>query len=249
MMKNIKAVIIDDEQDAIDYLKGLLSGFPEIEICAEISDTARAVNLILDHRPDVIFLDIQMPGKGGMDIIKELHHYDQDIPVIFTTAFDKYAIESLKHSAFDYLLKPVDPEELQLTFTRLKAATIRKANDKRMETLFHGLTLNKKLRFNTRTGFILINTSDIIYIESDRNYSTIYLKDGMKEVITTNIGTVKKILPLQFVRISRFHVINSEYLLKVDRKRKVCVLNNEESLYEFKTNSKMIKSFDNIPLG
>ena len=99
-MNPIRAIIIDDEPDAIAYLEDLLRDHPDFEICSRLTDAGKVLVSVLDLQPDVIFLDIQMPGKDGIAIIRELRQLDQQVPVIFITAFDKYAIEALKHAAF-----------------------------------------------------------------------------------------------------------------------------------------------------
>jgi two-component system LytT family response regulator len=166
--------------------------------------------------------------------------------IVFTTAFDKYAIEAVKQAAFDYLLKPVDPEELATTITRLKANTLQKDYESRIENLLQNLDKNKKLRFNTRTGFIILNSEDIIYIESDRNYSTIFLKGNRKEVITMNLGTIETLLPGHFRRISRFHIINTEFIAQVDRKKRLCILTVDGVNHELPVNSKNIRGLEEV---
>jgi len=242
----IRVIIVDDEQDAITYLEDLLKDLPEVEVCSSISDSYSAVSRILDIDPDLIFLDIQMPGKNGIEIIRELKQAGRSYHVVFITAFDKYAIEALKESAFDYLIKPASPEDIFTTITKFKIDRAKNDQDKKINQLIHYLDKNKKLRFNNRTGFIILNSADLIYIESDRNYSTLFLKDNRKEIITSNLGTLEDNLPSTFYRISRFHIINIDYLSRVDRKKHLCILSLDGTDYALPITSLYLKGLNNV---
>src|SRR5215213_6947963 len=113
----MKAIIIDDERLARTELRKLLQDFPEIEVVDEAANADEGISKIENHNPDIIFLDIQMPGKTGFDLLAELDHAPQ---VIFTTAYDEYALKALEVNALDYLLKPVEPRRLADTMEKLK---------------------------------------------------------------------------------------------------------------------------------
>lgn len=243
-MKRIRTIIVDDEPDAIAYLEDLVRDHPEVEIVERLTDASSVVNRILDLQPDLVFLDIQMPGRDGISVIRELRQLDLPVPVVFITAFDKYAIEALKHAAFDYLLKPVTPEELSESLTRFRAGMLKLDQAMKLEKLIERIDRHMKLRFNTRTGFIILDSNDVIYIESDRNYSTIFLTENRKEVITMNLGTIEELLPSHFKRISRFHIINTGFMAKVDRKKHLCILSVDGRDYELPVNHKNIRGLE-----
>jgi two-component system, LytTR family, response regulator len=245
-MNPLRAILIDDEPDAIAYLLELLKDFPEVEVCATVNDSSLVMDAFSGCLPDIVFLDIQMPGKDGFEVLREIRQLNHAFYLVFITAFDKYAIEAVRQAAFDYLLKPVDPEELRATLARVKTYRLRNDHESRIENLLNNLDKNKKLRFNNRTGFIIVNSSDIIYIESDRNYSTLFLKDGKKEVVTMNLGNVEEMLPSTFYRISRFHIINTGFLVKVDRKKHLCALVTNGASYELPVNAKNIRGMELI---
>src|SRR5881275_3440711 len=113
----MKAIIIDDERLARTELRKLLQKFPEIEIVDEASNAEEGIQKIENHNPDLVFLDIQMPGKTGFDLLSELDHSPQ---VIFTTAYDEYALKAFEVNALDYLLKPVEPRRLADAVEKLK---------------------------------------------------------------------------------------------------------------------------------
>lgn len=241
----ITAIIVDDEQESQDILADALNDFPEIEIIATAMNADKAVDLILRHRPDLIFLDIQMPEKDGFYVVEDLKEYKYSPTIIFITAYNKYSIKAIKHTAFDYLLKPVNPTELAETIARFKEQGSGLNTEERIEKLLQEIKKNQKIRFNTRTGFILLNTADIIYCESDRNYSTIYLGNEKKEVVTCNLGALQKVLPADnFFRISRFVIVNLEYLVSVDRSKHTCKIVKDDEVFSFNISNKQIK---NIP--
>lgn len=118
--KIVRSVIIDDEPDACELLSALLSDFPNLEVLGCANSVDQGIKLILDGKPDLVFLDIEMPGKNGFDLIHELDFFDRNPYIIFTTAYNEYAIEAIKHAAFDYLLKPIKRIELYKSVERLK---------------------------------------------------------------------------------------------------------------------------------
>ncbi|MCK4677884.1 MAG: response regulator transcription factor [Bacteroidales bacterium] len=243
--KTITAIIVDDEQESLDILEESLSDFPEIEIVGKAMNADNAIESILKFRPDVIFLDIQMPGKNGFEVVKEIKKYKYSPCIIFVTAYDKYAIKAIKYAAFDFLLKPIDPNELAETISRFKSEGSGGNFQKRIEQLLLDIKKNQKIRFNTRTGFILLNTADIIYCESDRNYSIIYLGNEKKVVVTCNLHALEQLLPSDnFFRISRFVVVNLDYLTSIDRKKHTCLLEKDDEIFSFSITRKKIKEFE-----
>lgn len=154
--------------------------------------------------------------------------------VIFVTAYDEFAIQAIRSSAFDYLLKPVDETELVTAVERLLATNKQKEQAEGYSKLI-SMVKCKKLRFNTSGGFMLVNPEDIVYIRADWNYSEIHLSKDKHEVVTMNIGAVEETLPPgQFARISRSVIINLAYLEKVQRAKRLCTLRKDDVTYEFK---------------
>ncbi len=238
MNKEINAInvmIVDDEQEAIDYLAILLHEyFPEINITATAKSSEEAVNLAFRKHPDLIFLDIKIDSKNGFDIIKELGSEGHKPHIIFVTAYDKYAIEAFKTDATDYLLKPVDAEDLTRAVNKFAGQREKELQYQNIENRLNNY--RPKIRFNTRTGYILLNPDDIVYCRADGNYSEIYLKGQPKKVVTSNLRNLIKQLPQPpFQRISRYNIINKNYLTEVDRGNRECKLffNGEEVVLRY----------------
>lgn len=226
MDRSATVIIVDDEQEAIDYLSILINeSFPKLEIIATSNTSESAIQQISRLEPDLVFLDIKIDNKNGFEILKDLGKINYSPHIIFVTAFDHYAIDAFKVNAIDYLLKPVEIEQLQRAVNKYLDLNEKKTYFENIQNLISGS--KRKIRFNSRTGFILIDTRDIVYCQSDGNYSEIYLKDGSKKIVSYNLRSLMKELPDDsFTRISRFNVINEKYLEEVDKRKRICILNN-----------------------
>ncbi len=230
----LTCIIVDDEMHAAKQLEKMLSKNPKLKILARISDPRLAVGKILQLKPDLLFLDIQMPIMNGFEVLQTLYQAQVKPFVIFVTAYDEFAIQAIRSSAFDYLLKPVNETELITAVERLLATYKQKEQAENFSKLINQVKL-KKLRFNTTGGFMLVNPEDIVYIQADWNYSEIHLSKDKHEVVTLNIGAVEETLPPgQFARISRSVIINLAYLEKVHRAKRLCTLRKNDVTFEFK---------------
>lgn len=233
MNSRLSAIIIDDEPEAILSLQILLKNIAEVEVKGSTTEPEKALMLCKQHKPDILFLDIKMPGEDGFEVLEEIYSHNFRPYVIFTTAFDEYALKALKAGAFEYLLKPVDNTELNTVMQKILREKESHSLEKRIEELERSINNHRKLRFNTRSGFILIHPDDIFYIEADANYSEIFLSKEKREIVSMNLGAIEVMLPKQFIRISRSTIINSHYISKISGVNKICYLNknNEELVF------------------
>lgn len=243
-MEKINAIIVDDEVRAIDLFKGLLEEFNEILLVASAENVDDGVQLILNHRPDIVFLDIQMPNKNGFELLHEIKDFDVQPTIIFVTAYDEYAIEAIRHSAFDYLTKPVDPRLLKKAIKRYQCEKSKLNGKDNIKLVLNHLTPNK-IKFNTRSGSIFLSPEDILYVEAEGNYSEIFLTNENSHMVSMYLATVLEKLPENmFFRISRSLAINLGYLKQLNRKKKICGLEVDGKLYEFKMPAKYIRLMD-----
>jgi len=235
MYSIIRTIIIDDEEKAILNLVSLLKSFPKIKVVAQETGSANALETIDNYKPDLIFLDIHMPGKSGFEIAGELCREGCKPEIIFVTAFDEYAIEAIRHAAFDYLLKPVKQEELAAAIDRLLVKQLQQDRGLQIKRLFELAENKGKLKISTTGGFTLINPADILYINADWNYAEIYYDSEKNELVTMNIGSLTELLPLMdFFRINRSTIINVAYLVKVSRKHRTAYMVKDGKEYTFK---------------
>jgi len=245
-MNIIKTLVVDDEKISIKVFEQLLSQFKEIEIIASVQNVDDAVEAIYEHQPDIVFLDVQMPKKNGFDLLAEIKNFEFQPTIIFVTAHDEYAIKAIRHSAFDYLLKPVKLIDLQESFKRYLENRKNFTDKQNINSLIKFLLL-RKIQFKTRSNSIFINPNDIIYIEADGNYAKLFLRNNKYYLISSYLSEVHEKLPINsFFRINRSIVINMDYLEQIDRKKRICRSECENKEYQFKISASHIKKLEEI---
>lgn len=210
-MKNIKAIIVDDESDARDVLGSLLqmSKYP-LTIEASCSNVPDAVVAIKKYKPDVVFLDIQMPGYAGYEIVS---FFDKiDFEIVFVTAFDDYAIKAFELSAIDYLVKPVSRTRLNNTLLRLSEKVKETSSIVEYQILLESLKGSecRKIVIPEASGKKVISLSDIICIKGEGSYSTLSLKNNERLTVSKNLKYFENVLPNEshFFRSQKSWIIN-----------------------------------------
>jgi two-component system LytT family response regulator len=160
--------------------------------------------------PDCLFLDIEMPTMDGFQFIQKLHN--KEFPVVITTAYNQYAIKALKNEAIDYLLKPIDTDDLNATIAKIKKFNSKNYTAEKLEKIllkFNSDSLQKKITINTDGKLLFLQSDEILFAESDGNYSTLFLSDGQKILLTKKLKEVNQILPKDtFFRIHNSFIIN-----------------------------------------
>lgn len=218
----IRTMIIDDEPSCIKSLSDDLRRYPEIEIVGTATSTEKVLQMILDYHPSLLFLDIVMPGKNGLELLEELRpSLPSGISIVFYTAFDTYMREAFRASAFDYLLKPYQPEELQIVIDRVSSRPA-----EQLPTLTEypnelGGGENKRCTFYTPTGLLLVPISKILFfffITGERRWR-LTLTDGSEHLLRPS-STANHILSFtkSFVQISQDTILNIHYLMSVKSK-------------------------------
>lgn len=205
----MKAIIIDDERLARQELKSLLAPYKEIEIVAECSDAQQALEKINEIKPDVIFCDIQMPGKTGLQLAEEI---SGAIDVVFITAHDEHAIKAFELNAFDYLLKPIQPQRLAETIKKL---TIKESSTKSD----NNSPLSEKDMVFIKDGekCWFVKLENVRLFESEGNYVRVYF-DTFKPLILRSLNSLEtRLNEKEFFRASRKHIINLNYIASVEQ--------------------------------
>ncbi len=213
----LKTVIIDDEYKAVKTIELILKNHcKNIEVCGTANSVKEGIAIINKFKPDIVFLDIEMPEANGFDLLEQID--ERDFEVIFITAYNHYAIRAIKYSAFDYILKPVDIDEISKAIENVKKK--RKSDNKQFEK-FEILLENiqskspKKLAIPIFNGTEYIDIDKIIRIEADGSYSNFYLVNKIKYVVSRNLKEYADILEGNiFYRIHRSHLINLNYIRK-----------------------------------
>jgi len=214
----IKTILIDDESLARDIVKHYLQDYPDIEVVAECSDGFEGLKAIVQYKPDFIFLDIQMPKINGFEMLELV---DQPPSVIFTTAFDEYAIKAFEVNAVDYLLKPIEQERFSQAMQKLPT----KLNDKAINSqLLQSAALNPSQTNRVvvkQNGIIkIIPVQDIHYIEADDDQVKISTAEAPFYKNKTMGFFEQTLNPSQFIRIHRSYIINLSQVTKIELKEK-----------------------------
>ncbi|HRZ76466.1 MAG TPA: LytTR family DNA-binding domain-containing protein, partial [Bacteroidales bacterium] len=240
----LTTLLIDDEPDARALLRMMLHGMNEVHIAGEAGDVNSALEMIEEKLPDLLFLDIEMPGGGGFELVRKMQALDLKPDIIFVTAFSQYAIEAIRASAFDYILKPIDEAQLRKAVNRLRCQR-KQMGGRGIGQLVEELRKPARLRVNVRSGFLMLEPAEILYLEADGSYTDIYMCNGRHELTSTNLSQILDQLPARdFLRISRSLCINLAYLTRIDRNKHCCILQEGEKKYELHVSRRYFSRID-----
>ncbi|KFC24761.1 LytR/AlgR family response regulator transcription factor [Chryseobacterium sp. FH1] len=207
-MKKITAIIVEDSRLARNELKDLLKEIPEVEIIAEAENADIAFELINSQSPDLIFLDIQLPGKDGFQLLEML----ENVPmVVFTTAFDEFAIKSFEYNTLDYLLKPINPKRLSQSIekVKLKLAEKKEKQDKKLD-------LEDQIFIKDGEKCWMVKISEIYLFEVEGNYTKVFFRNE-KAVLTRSLNIIEKKLPQEkYFRANRNTIFNINYIQNIE---------------------------------
>jgi two-component system LytT family response regulator len=222
MSTKLKTVIVDDEKDAVDFIFSIIGEYcPGLTVTGQAYDVKEGVQVIKDLKPDLVFLDVEMPHGTGFDLLT--HFPEKEFDVVFITAFNHYAIKAIKFSAVDYILKPININEF--------IEAVNKVMQKRSSSMFRGNENIKALLENLKTGvpsrlaiptsdgMEYLNPKDIIRIEADRSYSWFYITGNRKILVSRNLKEFQDLLSdRHFFRPHNSYLINLRYVKKYVRK-------------------------------
>ena len=228
MKQMIRTIIIEDEPISRETLSLMLGRFAsDIEIIDSCSSPAEGILSIHKNNPDLVFLDIQMPKMNGFEMLKQIQPINFE--VIFTTAYDQFAINAIRISALDYLLKPIDADELGDAISKFKDLRNNKNSSLRLESLLNNFShpnpLDKTITISSVEGISFIKMSDILRLEASGRYTTFHLTSGQKIIVSRTLGDFEEILTAnQFFRIHDAHIINLNYLEKFHKGNNTVIL-------------------------
>lgn len=217
----IRALLIDDESRSLKLLANLLKEYcPQVQIMDTATTVEDAFQLIQLKQPDVIFLDIEMQRETGFDLLNRFSKIPFEI--IFTTAFEQYALKAIKFSALDYLLKPIDIEELKFAVSKVEKYRQEQKSNRRLETFLQNMQLSKsehcQIALPSTEGLNFIQIQDILYLKSDRQYTIFNTKSGEKIVTSKNLGEYEELLlEFNFFRVHHSSLVNLNEVKKYIR--------------------------------
>ena len=212
----MKTIIIDDEIQGIAVLTKLLDlHCPMVQVVATCQSADEAKQMIHVHTPDLIFLDISMPGKSGIQMLKDLDEIN--FFIIFVTAFDQYMLQAIRLSALDYLLKPVHEDDLIEAIKKAEKQLRERSDKNNIASLLSDIdqsTKDLKISIPTFDGFLILKLSDILYCEADNNYTKIHLIDLSRHLVTKPLSYFDNLLtPCQFTRIHKSWLVNLDHII------------------------------------
>lgn len=211
-------MIVDDEQDARENLRLMLAEHcPEVEVVADAASAQEARDLIARVNPQGLFLDIKMPGEDGLSLLRSVAHLE--LPVVFTTAYDEYALQAFQQNALDYLEKPIDTDALRRAVKKMVRLSsdpeLNQRHVSALEALMNdpGSPLSTRVAVPGRDGLVLLKHEDILYLEASDSYTTVFTRDGKRTISSKHIRVFETNLdPKKFFRVHKSYIINLEHL-------------------------------------
>jgi two-component system, LytTR family, response regulator len=245
----LNAIILEDEEDNRNVLRGFLKDYcPQVNLLAAVDSVNKGLSAIHTYHPDVVFMDIQLKGETSFELLDQL----KDIPfdIIFTTAYDSYMLKAIKLSAVDYLLKPINVEELKAAVEKAEKKRNQVMLNKNLETLLNNFRNNyqeHKIAISSADGFVFVKVSNIIYLESEGSYTYFYLKHNEKIITSKNIKEYEELLSdHDFFRIHKSYIVNMAEIVKYIRGEggEVLMSNNVTLDVSRRRKDEFLKTFD-----
>jgi len=219
MTKPLKTLIVDDEADAVNFIRSIIQEYcPKLEVIGTASTVMDGVKMILEKQPELVFLDVEMPHGSGFDLLAQFP--EKLFDVVFITAFNQYALRAIKFSAADYILKPINISEFIEAVEKVTDKRSRGFRNINYNDLLDNLksSLPAKLAIPTSEGMEYLNTKEIIRIEADRSYCWFFICDGKKHLVSRNLKEYQDLLSERnFFRSHNSHLINLEFVKKYVR--------------------------------
>ena len=229
----IKAIIVDDEKRARETIRSLVELYcKNVTIVTEAEDIVNAESAITTHHPDIVFLDISMPGGNGFELLKKYRVLP--FKLISITAHNEFAVKAFKYSALDYLLKPINPDELIAAVDKASSLIDKENLSQRLEIFMANMesksTDVKKIVLKTSDSIHVINVNDIVRCEADRNYSSFFLTNKKTILVSTTLKDYDELLSsFNFFRVHQSHLVNLNHIERYEKKEGGCLIMKDGS--------------------
>ena len=217
----LKAIIVEDEENGRKYLETLLAEFyPRLQVVAIAENVSQGIQVIQNFKPDIVFLDIQMNTETGFDLLERIGNINFE--VVFTTAYEQYALKAIKFAAVDYLLKPIDKQDLATAIEKVEKRQSSSSINKNFEILLQNIknsnTDNHQIALATSDGLVFVKVNNIVCCESDGPYTNFFLKNNEKLMTSKNLKEYEELLSEHnFFRIHKSYLINMNEIKKYIR--------------------------------
>jgi len=245
----IKAAIIDNDSDSTEDLKGKLTRFSNVNFLWNALNVCHGIQLVQDKLPDLLFLNVELPEKSGFDLIKILKHQQTRIPfIIFITIHPEFTLQALRTGAIDYLLKPIDENELRQAISRATDEIYRSNNQHKIDHLVEYVSKYKQIFLPSSTGYKTVNIREIVFIRKNSNSTKIEVFFGDDDILTLpvnySLSELKEVLPrIDFFLIKRDVIINLRYLTEIEVFTKECSLKKGNYQVKLEMSRRSLKEF------
>ncbi|WP_297092233.1 LytTR family DNA-binding domain-containing protein [uncultured Draconibacterium sp.] len=234
-MEKLRVIIADDGYQAISILKAILLETGKVEVVHTLQDSFKIESSVNKFNPDVLFLDIEMPGLNGLQVVQNIREYNQELIVVFVSAYKKYVDEAIKLNVYNYLLKPVERGELHSLLTKL------------LQLKMAAIPLeNQKLKLPVKGGYVYIKPDELLSFNAEGNYTRIQTVDGEEYLSSYNMGRLLQKLPSFFYRINRSCVLNSEFIYLINKSKQTCKVKIDKKELEYEVSSSFITAFNRM---
>lgn len=234
-MRKIRAILVDDETDALEILSNLLNNTGQVEIISQISNPLKVESAINKLKPDILFLDIEMPILNGLELLENIREYNYDLTVVFITAHGKYVNEAIKLNVYTYLQKPIDRFELIFLINKLYYAKEHQAKN----------TFSQKIKLPITDGYVYLKPTELFFLEAEGNYTRIKTTSGEEFISSYNMGRLFERLPSYcYYRINRNCILNGEYIFKINKKQGICQAKVHDKTFDFEVSKSFLSSFN-----
>lgn len=244
--KKHTALIVDDEKDARDIIKFMLREFEEIEVVDEAENSESALFKFMEAKPDIVFLDLVMPGKNGMELIELIQKQNIDTHIVIISAYKDMAIAAIKNEVYDFLLKPIGKNKFRALMNQIIERK-QKNQTVELDNLLNNMKQDTLLKLSSTNSHVLIDPNEILYCAAEGSYTHIHLDDGKIELANTYLGKIEEILEsYNFFRIGRSHLINLDKLWRANKSDNSCILRANEKEVKLYGSKKQIKELCRI---
>ncbi len=247
--KFISVVIIDDEATAIDLLEMFLRQFPQFNVIGKETDAKKGLEKVIELLPELVFLDIDMPGMNGLQVAKKIHSGNFYSEIVFTTAHEHYAFDALGIEPLDFLTKPFSISDLEAVAQKFQSRIEKKNKDRKLDNFIHTQNNSPKITLTANHGLLLVSIKDIVMVKSNSAKSILYLEDGSVEEVNKNLNAIMdQINSPAFFQIHRTVFVNLNYMQQLDKKKSTCVLGFNNSTLEEPISRIQLAHFEKLNL-
>lgn len=244
---SISAIIIDDDPEAIYLLELYLRQFPEIKIIGKSTQPAEGLSMIIKGFPDLVFLDIDMPGMTGLQVAESFKVNNFHSEIIFTTAYQQYAYQALSIQPLDFLTKPFCLADLQRVISKYLVKEEKKKQEQKIDQFIQSQSNSSQVLLPTTHALLFIDIKDIVMIKARINSAEVYLQDGTIEIVTKRISSLISLLNTSLLfQINRGAYINLNYLVRIDKKKSTCMIRYNNKTHEEEITRSNLNNFKKL---